>query len=628
LFEGGSVFISKNGIYLQCDKVQGQQALPVVFASYGNGRAILEGDSSTVFMIWAPASGVSALGFVFKNLELRGNGTAKAKSAEAHGISVWNSSASANMNYLLIEDCEIHHFLGNGINIGRDLTASRINNVIIRNVTSHDNFGAAGHSPHSGSGIILGGSNNSIVEHCIAYNNGKNNNNYGGPVGIWMWDCTNCTIQYCESYNNETTKGDGGGFDIDGGCSNCIIQYCYSHHNAGAGYLFAQFAGANQYGLLQNNILRYNISQNDGRKGSFAGIYFWGNGSNDYVGKNLIYNNTIYMGGTAENGSPACVGFLGSSCKGVKIYNNIFIAADGKSLINGNYFDTSQVFFKGNNFWCMPGTNFKIYWRSKNYISLDSWSTGTMQETDNGSHTGYFVNPKLKNPGFGATINNTYLLDTLTAYNLLASSALINKGINLNAMNINQGNNDFYKTPLPQGILPDVGAHEFPELQLNKNRLFIAIYDNNKNLVDSASVSFNNIVYYSNKTEYLYFEGLQPAVYNYEISKKGFQSINNSIEIINDTLLNINLSPATSTPYQPECITAPYLARVSASKFIIKNAEKSNIHLFDMKGNLLLKSYIASNNHELNITYEKGIYFVKISNLLNQKCISEKIIIY
>ncbi len=55
----------------------------------------------------------------------------------------------------------------------------------------------------------------------------------------------------------------GAGFDFDGGCTNSTLQYNYSHDNYGAGYLLAQFDNAP---LMKNITIRYNISENDGRK--------------------------------------------------------------------------------------------------------------------------------------------------------------------------------------------------------------------------------------------------------------------------------------------------------------------------------------------------------------------------
>ena len=106
----------------------------------------------------------------------------------------------------------------------------------------------------------------------MAYDNGARQQQAttgGGPCGIWTYNSNNITIQYNESYGNLGDRVDGDGFDMDGGTTNCILQYNYSHDNDGAGYLQAQFPDAQEH---SGDIIRYNISQNDGRKNSYGAI--------------------------------------------------------------------------------------------------------------------------------------------------------------------------------------------------------------------------------------------------------------------------------------------------------------------------------------------------------------------
>ena len=64
---------------------------------------------------------------------------------------------------------------------------------------------------------------------------------------------------------------------LDGGVRNSIVQYNYSHDNDGAGYLLAQFEGGRAF---YNNVIRYNVSENDGQKNSYGGIHLWSTGAN------------------------------------------------------------------------------------------------------------------------------------------------------------------------------------------------------------------------------------------------------------------------------------------------------------------------------------------------------------
>ncbi|MBD3242675.1 MAG: hypothetical protein GF331_18940 [Chitinivibrionales bacterium] len=468
LFEGGATITSPVGIYFQCDRTSGTAASPVTLTSYGTGRATVEVQADHFISIWAPSMAdearPSALGVRITNLHIRGNQTPRPGPKNADGVQVWNSS-ERTLDFLHVEDCEISGFAGDGINTGRDNNArGRLTNVVMRNVTAHDNPGASGVSPHTGTGIVVGGARGALVEYCTAFRNGVNNDNPGGPIGIWFWDCSTSTIQHCESYENRTTRGDGGGFDIDGGCQGCVIQYCYSHDNAGAGFLFAQFGGAaSGYGPLEGNVVRYCISENDGRKGSFGGFHFWGASWSDRVGPNDIYHNTVYMGETPDNGSPSCVGFLGSNMQGVRIRNNVFVAANGHRMIDApTAFDTSRVLFQGNCYHAMPGTDIRIKWGGTTCSSVAQWR-GQGQERLSGADAGLETDPLLADPGNGGTVGDPTQLANLGAYRLQESSPLVDAGLDLPAQfGLDVGSRDFYGGPAPVLDGYDIGAHEYP----------------------------------------------------------------------------------------------------------------------------------------------------------------------
>jgi hypothetical protein len=65
--------------------------------------------------------------------------------------------------------------------------------------------------------------------------------------------------------DQSTTGADGGGFDIDGGSQNVIVQYCSSFNNSGPGYMHCAYPDSRP---SRDNVIRYCISQSDGRKTS------------------------------------------------------------------------------------------------------------------------------------------------------------------------------------------------------------------------------------------------------------------------------------------------------------------------------------------------------------------------
>ncbi|MGH7230433.1 MAG: right-handed parallel beta-helix repeat-containing protein, partial [Nitrospiraceae bacterium] len=196
--------------------------------------------------------------------------------------------------------------------------------VYIGHVRSCRNSGLPTATPSSGSGIVLGGVDEGIVEWSIAHDNGWLGN---AGVGIWTYASTNITIQYNESFDNRTAgHADGGGFDLDGGVTHSVLQYNYSHGNDGAGYGLFQYKEASPW---FGNTVRHNMSINDGRKNDFAGIQVWNGGSSLAAAE--IYDNVVVMG-TSEQGIPSALSFkTGSS--GFFLHHNTFIATGEARLI-------------------------------------------------------------------------------------------------------------------------------------------------------------------------------------------------------------------------------------------------------------------------------------------------------
>lgn len=333
-------------------------------------------------------------------------------------------------------------------------TAYAHEDVYIGYSTAYSNPGVSGADRgHTGSGIVLSDVNRGMIERSVAYDNGwLCNSRQEGPVGIWAWDSNNITIQYNESYRNRVAGGkDGGGFDLDGGMTNSVMQYNYSHDNDGAGYLLAQFMYARKF---TGNTVRYNISQNDGRKNSYGAIYMFGG-----IHNSEIYNNTIYMAPPA-GGSPLAVRIDKNATTNVHIRNNIFQVTGGLRLIEVSS-GQSGLLFQGNNYFS-SGADFQINWYGRTYRSLGDWRSPTGQEHIKATAVGLSVDPKLRTPGNGGTLNNAKLLDTLDAYRLQSSSPLIEAGLNLKQLfGIDPGTRDYYGNRIPQRAAFDVGSHEF-----------------------------------------------------------------------------------------------------------------------------------------------------------------------
>ncbi|WP_162053290.1 PA14 domain-containing protein [Pontibacter pamirensis] len=473
LFEAGSTFAGS--IYFESG-VKGTAAKPIVVSSYGTGRAIINSGNSTGIYIYNSA------GFKIENLVFMGSGRT---TNEGNGIMYYmDLPDNTRLDYIAINNVEIHGYRNTGLSIGSWNGTSGYDNISITNSSVHDNgdegIGTYAEVPfahrnvyvaynkvynnaglpekkdsHSGNGIVLGDVDGAIIEHCEAYNNGWLNAwSSGGPVGIWGYRCNNLIIQYNESHHNKTgTTKDGGGFDIDGGCTNSIVQYNYSHDNEGAGYLVAQYVGAP---AMKGIIIRYNISENDGRKNGYGGIHIWSSGANGGIQNLEVYNNTVYLT-PAPSGLPKALYVQSGGAVSAQIRNNIFQVTNSLELVNAAV--TTDVKFEGNNYWA-TGSSAKFKWGRTTYSTLEAWRTATGQEKLNGIASGYSLDPELKQPGQGITLGDTHLLHTLQGYEQEENSPLLGKGIDLaTTLSKNTGTTDFYGNSIVQRSSYAIGAH-------------------------------------------------------------------------------------------------------------------------------------------------------------------------
>ncbi len=461
LFKGGSSF--SGSVYLPSGKSG------VTFGIYGSGKATINSGSKPGFDI-SKASSIN-----ISNFNIRGNGMS---SNSAAGIYV-HTDGGKSISGFTIKSVDVSGYGMEGIKF-QAATGSAINNVnvsyssthdnlwgglkastgnisgmhdyVIDHVTAYNNTGTSRVSGVTGNGIFLEGVSNGKINRCIAYSNGKSG---AAPVGIWCARGNNYTIQYCESYNNNTrTSTDGGGFDFDWDVSNSTMQYNYSHGNAGPGYILA--AGTH---TLRSCTVRYNVSENDGRKNGRAGMQIWGD-----VRDSSILNNAVYITSTGNSNTAGMyihdLGADGRTPQNLNVRNNIFYTTGGVKILNvtSGVVSKGTVHFNGNCYHS-GGSSFKIHWGNNDYSSLSSWRDAKGQEKMNGSATGYQGDPKLNSAGHGGTISNIDSLTSLSAYKLQSSSPLINKGVTPPGT-LSSSVTDFFGDTLPKGGKYDIGVDE------------------------------------------------------------------------------------------------------------------------------------------------------------------------
>lgn len=477
-FEGGLVF--------EMDDT-GTPENPVTISSYGEGRATISSGNEHGFFA------TNTSGIVIEDLNFVGGGVDIDE--QFSGILFFTDLDTVKPEFIRIDNVEVSGYRWEGISFQgeRQKGSSGFRDVKITNAEVHDNGdkgiavggpqpegewgnkdfyignckvynirGILGRRSHSGNGIIVSSLDGGLIEYCVAYNNGENSDSphSGGPIGIWAWDSRNVVFQFNEAYENKTgNRADGGGFDLDGGCVNCIMQYNYSHDNHGAGFGIYQYRGAREF---KGNIIRYNISENDGTTNKHGGINLWATNSSGGMQDTKIYNNTIYISDVTRGAGIEDFPDEEGQCfiYNTEIYNNIFVGTPGKSLVKiPNPGD--EWIFNGNCYYTYGGP-IEIDWGDRTFQTLDAWRASTGQEKQDGQLYGIETDPYLTDPGNGGIIGIATELNSLTAYKLKESSDLIDNGLDIRSVfGVDPGNQDFYGVAIPVNEMFDIGASEY-----------------------------------------------------------------------------------------------------------------------------------------------------------------------
>lgn len=261
-----------------------------------------------------------------------------------------------------------------------------------------------------GDGILMRETKDAVVEHNLLNSFGTRVLTTTAVAGIWLWNANHTVFQFNEVTGGPASNQDGMAFDFDYYGINNVYQYNYSHDNPQGSLLIM--------GNNQNDVYRYNISQNDG--------YFikWMPASE--ITDSFIYNNIFYYDGAKFTPSKET-----TMKSRLFLYNNIFYNYNASVTTNWGGTSWRNTTFSNNLFYEKSGTHSRK--EPSDSLKLTS-------------------DPQFVSPGSGGSGINT-----LNGYKLQAASPAINKGKVVS----DNGGKDFYGNNLYNGM-PDIGAYETP----------------------------------------------------------------------------------------------------------------------------------------------------------------------
>lgn len=493
-FKGGETFSGE--LTLDNAKHYGDANGSIVFGSYGSGMAIIDaptdadngvlalnaeyltikdlkftgtGDTvSTSKGVWLTnnqAGHTKLAGVVLQNLDISGFGVDGIRTQTTH------ASASSGWDGLIIRDCVIYDCTANagtsegcGIFIegqyGAKLVPYTHTNLLITGCVVHDCDGKAATAKHTGNGILVAETDGGLVTNCLAYDNGLNGN---ACVGIWCFDSNDITFEYCEVYGQKTNNTtDGGGFDLDGGTTNSVIQFCYAHDNHGSGFQIFQYWGSGYIKAMENNHIRYNISENNCiNNPSKTGAFLISNGEDVDQPNNYVYNNAIFQDKANSTGLQFVASSYNHRMINSGFMNNIiFIDGSGSNLVNtegtGNNVPPSSFDIVGNVYHTTG--SFSIDWNGSTYTSMAAWRSASSQETLSAVDTSVVGDPLYDGTIPVANLTTIFDVAELFPYKVGASSPALNAGVDIETeFSIDAGSQDIFGNQL-SSITFDIGV--------------------------------------------------------------------------------------------------------------------------------------------------------------------------
>lgn len=402
---GDTILLKAGGIWYGNIGVHGSgtKEKPIVIDQYGEGnKPSIIGQPDQVYFVLSLAnvqywevnnldlsSEYSINGIYFHGGKSNKLSHIYIRNCEIHDLTIGGGYSRGNgiridgryfANDVRIENNYIHDLSGDGIMVDGDVSPQQITNLYVAHNTVMN---------VAGDGIIIRDAVAPLTEYNYVNNCGYMP--FESHAGIWCAFTESAVFQYneCCFVRKPANSLDGMAFDADMETNRTIFQYNYSHDNEGGFHLSMNYD--------KNEIIRYNISQND---------------------KSQLFSGTIP--------SPDC-----------NVYNNIFYGPatlNWNPPVGGSW--RNNIFWSTNSIYVIPATG-------SNNIS---WGNAT---------GGMHMDPLLVNPGSGTVRIDLQTREELMGYTLRNESPCVDAGIEVTG----NGGKDFWGKTLYKGK-PDIGVSE------------------------------------------------------------------------------------------------------------------------------------------------------------------------
>ncbi|UNL92331.1 DUF5123 domain-containing protein [Paenibacillus polymyxa] len=444
---GSKVYV-RGGVYKEKLKITRSGSAsqgPIVFASYGNETAIIDGTGLSVSGNEGLIELVDVDYVTIQGFEIR-NFTTASKNAVPTGIYVYGAG-----NFINLSDNKIHDIKNTATPTGKDRLGRDAHGIAIYGTkapASIHNLTISGNELYN---LVLGSSeslvlNGNVDGFAVTSNLIHDNDNIGIDLIGFEETAPNTAYDQVRNglvkgnrvynnsvRNNPSYKSDdnsAGGIYVDGGKDN-IIEQNYSYNNDIGVEIASEHAGK----ATSNITVRSNVIYNNRLTGIAMGGYDDERGS---TVNSKIVNNTLYKNDTLDDGSGQLL--VQYDTRNNVIKNNIFVASSTDVLIYNGYTQSSGNVVDYNLYFAPGGSSGANWtWKDKEYTGFATYKSGT----GNDAHS-LFVDPKFVNATNGD-------------FHLQPSSPAIDSGSTDNTI---IGTEDIDGEPRMKGKAVNIGADE------------------------------------------------------------------------------------------------------------------------------------------------------------------------